>query len=299
MSVPKLPVTSRTIRLLLLAGFFFSGMMVASVVAMLLMKGPEDTMTVTRSSVLVSSVIQNIVAFIVPVVLLAWLVSERPWKELYLTEPPRIPSVIGVILICVVSVPAMNWLTAVNEAITFPDWLSPLEELLRSMENQAAASTQEIMNETTVGGLIVNILIVGILTGLGEEMFFRGGVQNFIQRGDTPIRPWIAIWVTAVIFSAMHFQFFGFLPRMVLGAYFGYLLVWTRSLWIPVIAHALNNSLALCGGYIINTGKLTEDSFNIGVPGSGTEWMAAVSTVMIVVTVAFARKYLFQTRFRY
>lgn len=294
MSTPELPVTSRLIRLLLLAGFFFTGMVVASVVTLLLMNGADNTMTITRQGVLISSVVQNMAAFIAPAALSAWLVCARPWDDLCLTTPPRWTGVAGVVLTCLVSIPAMNWLTAVNEAVTFPEWLSPLESMLRSMENQALESTDAMLDVTSVGALIVNILIIGVLTGIGEEMFFRGGVQNFIQRGEKPVKTWKAVWITAFIFSAMHFQFYGFLPRLLLGAYFGYLLVWTRSLWVPVMAHALNNSLAVWGAYAVNAGQFTEDSFDFGAPGSGTEWTAAVSVVLLIVIFTAGRKVLFR-----
>lgn len=296
MSTPKIPVSSRTVRLLLLAGFFFTGMLIASVFTMLVMKGDNGEMDITRTGVLVSSVVQNIIAFIAPVLLLAWLVSSRPWKELYITEIPRWRAVAGVLLIYIVSVPGMTWLTAVNEAVTFPQWLSGLEEILHLMEDQAAESTDKILDVTSSGALVVNILIVGVLTGVGEEMFFRAGIQNFIHRGNTPVRPWIAVWVTAFIFSVMHFQFFGFLPRLLLGAYFGYLLVWTRSLWVPVIAHALNNSVAVWEGYAVNTGMFTEQTLAFGEPGSGTEWMAAVSAMLLIIIFTVGRKALFQIR---
>lgn len=296
MSTPKLPVTSRLIRLLLLAGFFFTGMMVASVAALLLMNGSDGTMTITREGVLITSLMQNIVAFIAPALLLAWLVCVRPWDDLYLTAAPRWTGVVGVVLISLISIPAMNWLTAVNETVTFPEWLSPLENMLRSWEMQALETTDAMLDVTSVGGLIVNILVVGVLTGIGEEMFFRGGVQNFIQRGDRPVKTWKAVWITAFIFSAMHFQFYGFLPRLLLGAYFGYLLVWTRSLWVPVLAHALNNSLAVWGEYTVNIGQFTEESFNLGEPGSGTEWTAIVSVVLLIIIFTVGRNSLFRPR---
>ncbi len=296
MSTLKLPVASRPVRLLLLAGFFSIGLLIASAVSMLLMTESDGAMKITWSGVLITSVVQNIVAFIAPVAVLVRLVSARPWQELYLNTAPRWEAVLGVVMVCVVSVPAMNWLTAVNEAVTFPEWLSPLERMFRSMENQALESTRKIIEVCSVEGLIINILVVGVLTGIGEEMFFRGGVQNYIHRGNTPVKPWVAIWVSAFIFSAMHFQFYGFLPRMLLGAYFGYLLVWTRCLWVPVIAHALNNSMAVGGEFMYNKFLIDNDVLTIGEPGTSTEWVAFLSLTGLIIILSFARSMMFRPR---
>ena len=80
------------------------------------------------------------------------------------------------------------------------------------------------------------------LTGIGEEMLFRGTIQRIFSEGK--VNTHIAVWCSAFIFSALHFQLFGFIPRMLLGAFFGYLYVWSGSLWLPILAHALNNSLS-------------------------------------------------------
>ena len=85
--------------------------------------------------------------------------------------------------------------------------------------------------------------MVGTMTGFSEELFFRGGLQGILSR--TNMGSAAAVWIAAIIFSTMHFQFFGFIPRLLMGAFFGYLLVWSRCLWVPVFAHALNNSIVV------------------------------------------------------
>jgi hypothetical protein len=87
----------------------------------------------------------------------------------------------------------------------------------------------------------MSILIIGVLTGLAEELFFRGALQGLFF--STRINRHAIIWIVAIIFSALHFQFYGFIPRMLLGAYFGYLVWWSGSLWTSVAIHALNNSI--------------------------------------------------------
>ena len=144
----------------------------------------------------------------------------------------------------------MNRLVAWNESIHLPASWSGLESVLRDSENAAQAMVQQIMGGSTVWDLIAAILIVGVLTGIAEELFFRGALQRLLQSkfGNKHL----AIWSAAFIFSAVHLQFFGFFPRLLMGAYFGYLVVWSGSLRLSMFAHALNNSLVVLNFWLLN-----------------------------------------------
>lgn len=91
--------------------------------------------------------------------------------------------------------------------------------------------------------LFFNLVIIAILPGIGEELIFRGIIQK--QIGLMLRNPIVAIWISAIIFSAIHLQFEGFLPRMVLGIVLGYLYHWTGNLWVPMLAHAFNNGIQI------------------------------------------------------
>lgn len=118
----------------------------------------------------------------------------------------------------------------------------PLPEALAAMEAKAAALTEMIVSFETPVELLLGVLIIGLIPGLGEEYLFRGIVQNKVRQIQPNIH--LAIWVTAFIFSAVHFQFGGLLPRMLLGALFGYLYVWSGHLAVPVFAHFVNNTFS-------------------------------------------------------
>ena len=120
--------------------------------------------------------------------------------------------------------------------------MAGIEQWLRAQEDMALQATEVLMNINSVGQLIVVILTIGLLTGIGEELIFRGSIQRLMIEKRINIH--VAIWVTAFIFSALHMQFYGFVPRMLLGAFFGYLVVCSGSLWLPILAHALNNTIA-------------------------------------------------------
>ena len=120
--------------------------------------------------------------------------------------------------------------------------------------------------------------MIAILPALGEELMFRGVIQRILTNW-TKNYHW-GIWITAFLFSAMHMQFYGFLPRMALGAMFGYLLVWTGTMWVPILAHFVNNAMGVLGYYFIGKGVISKD---VEEWGTGTEQLPlAIFSIAIV-----------------
>ena len=191
---------------------------------------------------------QDIILFILPALCAAYLFGGNPVKYLQADRSPGIGAVIGIVLCMLFSIPMMNLIIEWNESIILPEALSNIENWLKAQEASAQEMTRHMLQMSNIGDLTIMILIVGVLTGIGEEFVFRGIVQRlFLEKFRNRH---IAVWTTAIIFSAIHFQFYGFVPRMLLGAFFGYLLVWSGNIWLPVTAHALNNSLSVIGAYI-------------------------------------------------
>ena len=151
---------------------------------------------------------------------------------------------------------------------------------------QAQGAVEVLLGGTSYGDLIVGLLIVAVLAGFSEEIFFRGALQRLIMSG--PLNHHLAIWLTAFIFSAFHMQFFGFFPRLVLGGYFGYLLYWSRSLWLPVIIHALNNGLVV---YFSWKERGVEGEVASSFDGFGVDspWLILVSVVLTAATVVLLK----------
>lgn len=195
-------------------------------------------------------VVQDLAVFILPVVLTVIIASATPWRYICIDTTPSVKMTALTTVSAIVSIPAMNRLVAWNESIHLPASWSGLESVLRDSENAAQAMVQQIMGGSTVWDLIAAILIVGVLTGIAEELFFRGALQRLLQSkfGNKHL----AIWSAAFIFSAVHLQFFGFFPRLLMGAYFGYLVVWSGSLRLSIFAHALNNSLVVLNFWLLN-----------------------------------------------
>ena len=152
----------------------------------------------------------------------------------------------------------MNAIIEWNKSWHLPESFQSLEQFFRQLEDGAEATTNILMNGASIPSLIVSVLIVGVLAGFSEELFFRGALQRIL--GQTRLNIHVTIWLVAFIFSAFHFQLFGLVPRMLLGAFFGYLLWWSKSLWLPIILHVLNNSIVVIATYLDTEGTNTSDA---------------------------------------
>jgi membrane protease YdiL (CAAX protease family) len=124
-----------------------------------------------------------------------------------------------------------------------PDFLAPVETWMKEKEESATRLTELFLSENNLLSLLANLLVIAATAAIGEEMFFRGALQRII--GKWSKNPHLIIWSVAILFSAFHLQFYGFLPRMLLGAFFGYLVYWSKNIWLPIFAHFMNNALAV------------------------------------------------------
>jgi hypothetical protein len=121
---------------------------------------------------------------------------------------------------------------------------------MRDSEDQAEKLTEALLQMKTIWDLIKDVLLIGLLTAIVEEFMFRGVLQTIFVRWTKNTH--VAIWITAILFSAFHMDFFGFLPRMALGVLFGYFVAWSGSIWPAVWAHFLNNATAVVVTYLFN-----------------------------------------------
>lgn len=189
----------------------------------------------------IGAVLQDVIAFILPSVAACMMITRKPAELMCLPKRINLRQTIYVLAILVISLPAMESLIYLNENLSFPDSMREFARMAREMEDRANGAMLEILKDTSVISLILNLLIVGVGAGIAEELLFRGTFQRILTTGG--VNRHVAVWLVAVVFSALHFQFFGFAPRVLLGAYFGYLLLWSGSIWLPVLAHTLNNSI--------------------------------------------------------
>nr|WP_319572626.1 CPBP family intramembrane glutamic endopeptidase [uncultured Draconibacterium sp.] len=233
-------------------------------------------------------VVQAIGFFIVPPFILGYLFHGKSNEYLYLNKTFNSQSVILVVAMMFFAAPFINLIGELNSNMSFPEWLSGVEEWMRNTEENAAEITEAFLNVKTIGGLAFNVFMVALLPALGEELLFRGVIQKIFSR-ITRSHHW-GIWISAILFSALHMQFYGFVPRVLLGALFGYLLVWSSSMWLPIIAHFLNNAIAVIAMHLINNGLMTPDYEEIGsTPDS--YYMAGISLALTLVFLLMYKRY--------
>lgn len=181
--------------------------------------------------------------FVFPPLVIAFMVSGNTWAYLKLNRTPVLTMVLLSLILVLVALPLVNYLVMLNEKIHFPDSMKFLEDTFKKMENEAGQTTTAFLKASGLGAYLVNLLVIALIPAVGEELLFRGVFQRLFHEWSRNIH--LAIWVTAFVFSAMHLQFYGFFPRMLLGAMFGYLFYWSGNLWLPIIAHFINNSFAV------------------------------------------------------
>lgn len=235
---------------------------------------------VTPAVMRISTVIQDVIAFVLPAVLTAVLITRLPARFLCIDKGPRFVALVKSCLVLVVSIPAMNAIVVWNESIALPESLAGIERWMTEHEESAKAMIEMVLGGKGVGTLILSIAIVGVLAGLSEEIFFRGTFQRLLSTGGLNIHA--AIWIVAFIFSASHLQFYGFFGRLLLGAYFGYLMYWTKCLWVPVITHIINNTLYIVSQYAVGQDASGVD-FN--TVGTGNVWLIILSVILTAIGI--------------
>lgn len=246
----------------------------------------------SRGGLLFMGVYQALVMFVAPSILAARVNSRHPAEVLALNRRPTLLALAGVVFGYFIALPAINQIIYWNSVISFPDSMAYWGEICREMEEKANASSFIMLNVSSWGAMLVNLAVIGLVTAFGEEIFFRGALQRTAASNGAHHT---AIWVVALVFSAMHMSAFGFVPRLLLGAWFGYLMFWTRSLYVPIFAHFLNNGVVVVFAFL--TARGAEFNFDrLGVVEYGFPFPAFISAVAFVVFIVFFRNFFFSRK---
>jgi hypothetical protein len=193
-------------------------------------------------------IIQDISLFILPSSIIMVMMKPEFAKRLHELKLPLLKEIGLVIVLAFCIFPVTSFTGQINSAMHFPDWLSGVEKWMEEKEDYANGIINQALFAPSFATMILNLFIIAILPAVGEEFFFRGVLQKILIKLFKSGH--VGIWVTAFIFSAIHFQFFGFVPRFILGLIFGYLFFWSGTLWLPVISHFINNAVPVIMAYI-------------------------------------------------
>lgn len=193
----------------------------------------------------------------------------------------------------VAAYPFVNYLSSLNEDLHLPAALAPIEQWMRGTEAQAQALIERLIEGTTLSQLALNTLMIAAIPAIAEELFFRGTLQPLIVRAFKSRH--LAVWLTAAVFSFLHFQFLGFLPRLVLGALLGYVAHWSGGLILGMVGHFANNAFAVLALWFIGRGQLSPSIETLGAD----HWWLAVASAAAALTIALALKHFLGPRNRH
>lgn len=233
------------ILLLLVLGGLILASFITTIPLLLLqgIDGSQKGIAFDPSLMRITQFISAVGTFLLPACFFAWLCSNQPKRYLSIGKLPTLEVLALTFLSMFLINPAISLTGLLNQQMELPSFMEGIEHWMRTREDEAERLTLLLLSEKGIGALLANLLVVALTAGITEEFLFRGAFQRILERWTS--NPHWVIWIAACLFSAFHMQFYGFLPRMLLGAYFGYLLYWSRNIWIPVFAHFTNNAFAV------------------------------------------------------
>lgn len=276
MKFPIIKKTNKLERIFLLSALIILGLILGVVigVAYPLITGCNPT---DLNSLRFIQICSQIFTFVLPPIVYAMLVKEKPLASLGLKKTTLLWIVIGIALIYV-TMPFNAILGEWNAGMKLPEALKGIEELMRKMQDSATEIMEKMVNVNTIGGLVLNLFMIAGLAALGEELLFRSIIQTSLIKVCKNAH--IGIFVASFIFSFMHFEFYGFIPRLVIGMILGYMYYYSRSIWIPMAMHFTNNGTIVFLYYLNNIGAI-----NIDVESFG-ETNIVITLVSIIITAA-------------
>lgn len=222
----------------------------------------------------ITQIISGVVGFLMPAVVYAMLVQEKPWIYLGFNKLP-IWSLLGIVAMFTI-IPFLSLVTDWNDSISFPESMSAIEEQMRSLQ---ARSEDVIKLFIGQGSLFSSLMIVALLAAVSEELLFRSVIQKALIKLFKNAH--VAIIVTALVFSAFHGDFFGFFPRFILGMMLGYMFWMSGSIFPSMLMHFVNNATIVML-YYLNTRGFSD----IDVEHFGSTDNVAIIILSLITTVA-------------
>ncbi len=219
--------------------------------------------------------------FIIPPLTLYFLIRKTRPNYLNINKLPDISIFFAIIVLFVFTLPIIQSTMLLNQKMVFPDSLKFIEDWMREKEDLAATLTTKFLNVNTSSAFVFNLIMMALIPAIGEELVFRGLLMRWLSKPISNIH--INILITAFLFSAIHMQFFGFIPRFFLGIILGYLYYWTKSLWAPIWLHFINNATTVTIFFWVHKTQSNINPEDVGnVEGYGYLIIAIVITAAIM-----------------
>ena len=229
--------------------------------------------------------ISSALIFIAPPLILYAFTREQPLREIGFRKPISAWLFLLGVALMFISLPLTNLLTSWNEQMSLGTSFEVLEKWMQMLEDTAKTLTDQMLQVDTIWGLLGNLLVIALIPAIGEELTFRGMLQQGLVRRCK--NPHVGIILSAAIFSFIHFQFYGFLPRMFLGILLGYLFYYSGSLWVSILMHFVNNGAAVVVAYLEYKGLTEVDMDHFGE--TSNLWLIGASFLLTVGAVMLSR----------
>ena len=225
--------------------------------------------------------VSHLSSYLVPALTYWYLVEKRRWAD-FQTKPLGTVSGLWMGFLSVIAILPFNELIIDwNQHLPLPALLGSVGEWMHRKEQESGLLTAQLVAFSSVHQLLIAVGVVGFVAATGEELFFRGVLQRKLMEWTKNTH--LSIWLAAILFSAVHFQFYGFFPRLLLGLLFGYLYYWSGNLWVAILAHLVNNSLVVISQYIQQQPVYRHINFRVDT----TTWFWIIASLVIVVVLLF------------
>lgn len=259
MQHPIIKKTNRLERIFIIAALIIVGLILSLVVSTIttLASGSFSELSVLR----IAQISSQIFTFVLPPILYAIIVKDNPISALGLNKVKFHWLLLGIAMMYII-LPLNSAFAEWNAELKLPESMKALEELMKSMQDAAAEATEKMLNVNNISGLIINIIMIAGLAALGEELLFRSLLQTSLIKICKNTH--IGIIIASAVFSFIHFEFYGFLPRLVLGLLLGYMFYFSGSIWVPMLMHFLNNGTIVVLYFLNNKGITNIDLETFG-----------------------------------
>lgn len=260
------PLVSKLITIFVVMIFCIS---VGSAISILLSQGIANEIIMLKTS----QVVLAIFSFIIPAFFCAYFFDKNTTQ--FLSLSPRVCRLFYILsaAIIIFAIPSINFMAEWNSKLTLPECFAGIEQWMQQQETKNTALTERFLSTSSWIGLLANLFVMAILPAFSEELFFRGLLQKtFTQRFGIHV----GIWLSAILFSAVHLQFYGFFPRMFLGAMFGYFVYWSGSIFPAIVAHFINNAIVVLVAFFGENNTETLSQF-----GTNKQWFVALASFVI------------------
>lgn len=222
--------------------------------------------------------ISSLFRFLLSALLFAYLAHPQP-KQYLGMHAIRKPNYIFIALLLLFgAVPLINQLSAWIKLIDFG-------AAIKTAFKEQQKMIQSMMSDTGTGQLLLYLLLFAALPAIGEELMFRGVVMRFAHQSSHNIH--YAIVLSALVFGLAHGTLYNFLPISLAGVLLGYLYYWSGSIWVSIIAHFINNAIAILGLYLSNTGIISKELSD----AENLPWyVLLISALLFILALQLARK---------